>query len=289
ESLSEPASAFRIRHHDRTIHVSVRATAVSREHGMDYRHSRDRGSRRRQQIPDDRAAPPRHDQRQIGTASPPIYPGSAWPIACRRVLSDSRPAVTGCLRGRARPRSRSRCHRLRSLLDQDTLCTIRSSKFAGSAFIPSSFCGTRVSHAHCCRDGEAMMNLPFLDTEGRVVVPPASRRLFREFRAVLTPRPRLFRHPLLRDAPHGDGHPVFVLPGFLTNDGRTRHLRRFLLSLGYETYGWGEGVNWGPTDHAIAAIERRLQEIRPRHGRKGTLIGHSLGGLPARARAQGIP
>lgn len=134
-----------------------------------------------------------------------------------------------------------------------------------------------------------MMNLPFLDTEGRVVVPPSRRRLFREFRAVLTPRPRLFRHPLLRDAPHGDGHPVFVLPGFLTNDGRTRHLRRFLLSLGYETYGWGEGVNWGPTDHAIAAIERRLQEIRRRHGRKVTLIGHSLGGLLARELAKRFP
>ena len=134
-----------------------------------------------------------------------------------------------------------------------------------------------------------MMNLPFLDTEGRVVVPPPKRRLFREVRSVLTPRPRLFYHPLLRHAPRGDGHPVFVLPGFLTNDGRTRHLRRFLASLGYETYGWGEGVNWGPTDHAIAAIERRLQEIRRRHGRKVTLIGHSLGGLLARELAKKFP
>jgi pimeloyl-ACP methyl ester carboxylesterase len=133
------------------------------------------------------------------------------------------------------------------------------------------------------------MDLPFLDTEGRVVVPPPKRRLFREFRSVLTPRPRLFRHPLLRHAPRGDGHPVFVLPGFLTNDGRTRHLRRFLVSLGYQTYGWGEGVNWGPTDHAIAAIERRLQEIRRRHGRKVTLIGHSLGGLLARELAKRFP
>jgi pimeloyl-ACP methyl ester carboxylesterase len=134
-----------------------------------------------------------------------------------------------------------------------------------------------------------MMSLPFLDTEGRVVVPPPRRRLFREFRSVLTPRPRLFRNPLLRQAPRGDGHPVFVLPGFLTNDGRTRHLRRFLQMLGYETYGWGEGVNWGPTDYAIAAIERRLHEIRHRHGRTVTLIGHSLGGLLARELAKKFP
>ena len=133
------------------------------------------------------------------------------------------------------------------------------------------------------------MNLPFLDTEGRVVVPPPKRRLLREFRSVLTPRPRLFRHPLLRYAARGDGHPVYVLPGFLTNDSRTRHLRRFLGSLGYEVYGWGEGVNWGPTDRAIAAIERRLQEIRRRHGSKVTLIGHSLGGLLARELAKRFP
>lgn len=134
-----------------------------------------------------------------------------------------------------------------------------------------------------------MVNLPFLDTEGRVVVPPPKRRLFREFRSVLTPRPRLFRHPLLRYAAPGDGHPVYVLPGFLNNDGRTRNLRRFLASLGYEVYGWGEGINWGPTDHAIAAVERRLQEIRQRHGRKVTLIGYSLGGLLARELAKKFP
>ncbi|MGH7126237.1 MAG: alpha/beta fold hydrolase [Stellaceae bacterium] len=133
------------------------------------------------------------------------------------------------------------------------------------------------------------MSLPFLDTEGRVVVPPPKRRLLREFRSVLMPRPRLFRHPLVRYAPRGDGHPVYVLPGFLTNDGRTRHLRRFLVSLGYQTYGWGEGVNWGPTDHAMAAIERRLQEIRRHHGHKVTLIGHSLGGLLARELAKKFP
>jgi pimeloyl-ACP methyl ester carboxylesterase len=134
-----------------------------------------------------------------------------------------------------------------------------------------------------------MMNLPFLDTEGRVVVPPPKRRLLREFRSVLTPRPRLLHHPLVREAPRGDGHPVFVLPGFLTNDARTRHLRRLLLTLGYEAYGWGEGINWGPTDYAIAAIERRLHEIRRRHGRKVTLIGHSLGGLLARELAKRFP
>lgn len=130
--------------------------------------------------------------------------------------------------------------------------------------------------------------LPFLDHEGRVV-PPPKRRLLREFRSVLTPRPGLVRDARLRGAPRGDGHPVFVLPGFLTNDGRTRHLRAFLTRLGYAVYGWGEGVNWGPTHHAVTAVERRLKEIRRRHGRRVTLIGHSLGGVLARELAKKFP
>jgi pimeloyl-ACP methyl ester carboxylesterase len=130
--------------------------------------------------------------------------------------------------------------------------------------------------------------LPFLDREGRVPPPPKSR-LLREFQSVLIPRPRLSRDARLRGAPRGDGHPVFVLPGFLTNDSRTRHLRAFLARLGYAVYGWGEGVNWGPTSHAVTSVERRLKEIRRRHGRRVTLIGHSLGGVLARELAKKFP
>ena len=133
-----------------------------------------------------------------------------------------------------------------------------------------------------------MTELPFLDRDGRVT-PPSKRRLLGEFRAVLTPRPRLARLPALQSAPRGDGHPVFVLPGFLTNDQRTRHLRLFLSRLGYSVYGWGQGVNWGPTDRALAAIERRLHEVHRRHGRKVTLVGHSLGGVLARELAKKFP
>jgi pimeloyl-ACP methyl ester carboxylesterase len=133
-----------------------------------------------------------------------------------------------------------------------------------------------------------MSDLPFLDSEGRVPLPP-KRRLLREFRSVLAAKPSLFREEMMRGAPRGDGHPVFVLPGFLTNDGRTRRLRTFLARLGYPVYGWGEGVNWGPTPRAVAAVERRLKEIRRRHGRRVTLVGHSLGGVLARELAKKFP
>ncbi len=131
-----------------------------------------------------------------------------------------------------------------------------------------------------------MTELPFLD--GRIA-PPPKQRLLREVRALLTPRPRLARLPALQAAPRGDGHPVFVLPGFLTNDGRTRYLRTFLGRLGYVVYGWGMGVNWGPTDRVLASIERRLHEIHRRHGRPVTLVGHSLGGVLARDLAKKFP
>src|SRR5271165_6125988 len=39
--------------------------------------------------------------------------------------------------------------------------------------------------------------------------------------------------PLLRQAPRGDGHPVLVLPGFVTSDRSTRLLRLYLDDLGY--------------------------------------------------------
>jgi len=133
-----------------------------------------------------------------------------------------------------------------------------------------------------------MTKLPFLDTEGRVV-PPPRRRLLKEMGAVLRPRRPIKRVPALAGAPRGDGHPVLVLPGFLTTDGRTRRLRRFLKGLGYAVYGWERGINLGPTNRMLAAIESRLISIHARHGRKVTLIGHSLGGVLARELAKKFP
>lgn len=128
----------------------------------------------------------------------------------------------------------------------------------------------------------------FLDSEGRVK-PPPKRLLLREFRGLLKPRPPLSRVLSLVNAPRGDGHPVFVLPGLLTTDSRTRRLRKFLTQLGYAVYGWEQGVNIGPTDRALAGIERRFLDIKRRHGRKVTLIGHSLGGVFARDLAKRYP
>ena len=93
----------------------------------------------------------------------------------------------------------------------------------------------------------------------------------------------------VKKAPRGDGHPVLVVPSFLRSDRHTAPLRRFLSGCGYVAYGWKLGVNLGPTAAALDGVERLLNEIYARHGRKVSLIGHSLGGVMARELAKKHP
>ena len=97
--------------------------------------------------------------------------------------------------------------------------------------------------------------------------------------------------PLLRRAPRGDGHPVLVLPGFVTSDRSTRLLRRYLDELGYEAHGWRLGRNLGPK--AIGErgerLTRRLLAIHRATLSKVSLVGWSLGGVMARELARQAP
>src|SRR5579864_2552336 len=79
----------------------------------------------------------------------------------------------------------------------------------------------------------------------------------------------------LRRAPRGDGH--------------TASLRRFLAGCGYAVHGWGPGANLGPTAIALDGLELLLSEVHAKHGRKVSLIGHSLGGVIARELAKQKP
>ena len=96
---------------------------------------------------------------------------------------------------------------------------------------------------------------------------------------------------LLATAPRGDGHPVLVLPGFMTSDTSTRVLRRFLKALGYDAHSWNLGRNLGP--RAIGAqgekLVERLREVHEATGQKVSLVGWSLGGVMARLLARRAP
>jgi pimeloyl-ACP methyl ester carboxylesterase len=96
---------------------------------------------------------------------------------------------------------------------------------------------------------------------------------------------------LLAAAPLGDGHPVLVLPGFLTGDSATASLRRFLRELAYDAHAWGLGRNLG--SRAVGAegerLEARLCAIHRESGRRVSLVGWSLGGIMARLVAHRSP
>ena len=97
--------------------------------------------------------------------------------------------------------------------------------------------------------------------------------------------------PLLLTAPRGDGHPVLVLPGFVTTDLSTTVLRRFLAQQNYATHAWELGRNLGPK--AIGGqgekLVARLEAIYAEHGRKVSLVGWSLGGVLARQLSRRRP
>jgi pimeloyl-ACP methyl ester carboxylesterase len=96
-------------------------------------------------------------------------------------------------------------------------------------------------------------------------------------------------YPLLYMAPKGDGHPVLVLPGFLTTGAATFPLRHFLNILGYRGHRWKLGRNLGPVGYKEFEILQRLKDLRHRYGKKVSVIGWSLGGLYARELAWMAP
>jgi len=114
---------------------------------------------------------------------------------------------------------------------------------------------------------------------------PAYGRLAAEIWSLLTYRPK---PPPPESLPDGGGKPVLVVPAFLTGDSFTRPLREFLTRCGFRSFGWGLGINWGPTPRLLAGLDRRLSEIRRKHG-KVALVGVSLGGVLARNLAYERP
>ncbi len=113
--------------------------------------------------------------------------------------------------------------------------------------------------------------------------------LLLEGRALLELVTLLAAYPLLRQAPRGDGHPVLVLPAYMTGDFSTRVLRGFLRDRGYAAHGWKLGLNRGPTTETVTHLVRRLHDLHERHGRRVSLIGWSLGGVYARELARAFP
>ncbi len=86
--------------------------------------------------------------------------------------------------------------------------------------------------------------------------------------------------------PQGDGSGVVIIPGFLGTDLYLTELYGWLQRIGYRPYFSGIGIN---AECPNLLIERRLSatvdKALKETGRKIHLIGHSLGGVIARALA----
>jgi pimeloyl-ACP methyl ester carboxylesterase len=84
--------------------------------------------------------------------------------------------------------------------------------------------------------------------------------------------------PLLLQAPRGDGHPVLLLPGFMSSERPLFALKAYLANRGYAVETWGLGRNVGFQRKHAAALEQKLRYMHHRTGRKVSLVGWSLGG-----------
>jgi pimeloyl-ACP methyl ester carboxylesterase len=105
---------------------------------------------------------------------------------------------------------------------------------------------------------------------------------------MVMPSPRLPMANLVATAPRGDGHGVLALPGLGHGDPYTEQVRGFLNDIGYATFGWELGVNFGPTDHLIAGAMDRAIALSDRLG-PISIVGFSMGGLFARLLAARLP
>ena len=95
--------------------------------------------------------------------------------------------------------------------------------------------------------------------------------------------------PVLAAARRGDGHPVVVLPGWLTGDPATVPIRAFLRTMGHDVSGWSLGRNRGPTGRVVRELRARLDRLHRSSGRKVSLVGWSLGGVYAQELARAAP
>ena len=91
--------------------------------------------------------------------------------------------------------------------------------------------------------------------------------------------------PYALRAPQHGLEPVVLVPGFMAGDGTLGLMSRHLRGLGYRTYRSTIHANVGCTREASEALERRIEAIATKRGRKVTIVGHSLGGLMARGLA----
>ena len=93
------------------------------------------------------------------------------------------------------------------------------------------------------------------------------------------------RTPPSDGVPRGDGAPVILIPGFLMSGAYLAPMRRWLESVGYDVRVAGIGVNADCFEVTTNRVLHDVDVARRRTGRRVHLVGHSLGGVLAKAAA----
>src|SRR5581483_4242830 len=94
----------------------------------------------------------------------------------------------------------------------------------------------------------------------------------------------LSRDPVFRgiEVPRGHGEPVLLVPGFLAGDWSLSVLSGWLRRLGYRAYSSGIDWNVRCPYKTSGLLRRRLGGVAKETQQSVTIVGHSLGGVPAR-------
>jgi pimeloyl-ACP methyl ester carboxylesterase len=108
--------------------------------------------------------------------------------------------------------------------------------------------------------------------------PPPALHSMLELRAALELAMLPQALPFLMRAPRGDGHPVLLVPGFLSSEIPLAAMKAFLQNRGYEVETWGFGRNVGLRRKHVAALEQKVRFMHHKHRRKVSIVGWSLGG-----------
>lgn len=121
----------------------------------------------------------------------------------------------------------------------------------------------------------------------KIDAPPTYNALL-ETRGLLEWSSIFYLYPFIPKRKKGEGKPVLIMPPYLGNDFSTRFVRKYLTSLGFETYKWDLGVNTLNSKHIPNLVER-LDEIYEKHQEKVSLVGWSGGGMFAKIIANRHP
>lgn len=100
----------------------------------------------------------------------------------------------------------------------------------------------------------------------------------------------LVRSPLLgRGTPPGQGRPVLLIPGFGLPDPSLELLGRWLRTRGYRTHRSRIGINAGCSETQCERLEQRLERLAADSDERVAIVGHSRGGILAKALASARP